>query len=127
MISPVKSLAKVMVVDPNPNDYSSLAHGTPFADVEFQFHRDGRSVLRDDMSTRPELCVINMNLPDMSGLDLYEMLSQRWPNVTVFLVGDDYRPEDEVLARSSGATFYFCKPLPSEWLEAAAAGTVGCC
>ena len=120
MISPVKTLAKILVVDPNPNDYAALAHGAPFSQVEFQYRSDARSVLRDDMSTRPELCVINMNLPDMSGLDLYDMLTERWPDVTVFLVGDDYRPEDEVLARSSGATFYFCKPLQSEWLEAAA-------
>ena len=39
MISPVKTLAKIMVVDPNPSDYAALAHGAPFAQVEFQVEK----------------------------------------------------------------------------------------
>jgi DNA-binding response OmpR family regulator len=122
MISPSRPHSRIVVVDSHPNDYDTIAHSQEFGRVDFQFHRDGRSVLRDENEAHPELCVINMNLPDMSGLDLYDMLADRWPGVPMYLVGDDYRPEDEVRARSSGATFYFCKPLQREWLAAATIG-----
>ena len=122
MIAPVRPHSRIVVVDAHPNDYDTIAHSPEFNHCEFQFHRDGRSALRDDDREYPELCVINMNLPDMSGLDLYEMVNERWPGVPVYMVGDDYRPEDEVQARISGATFYFCKPLQCEWLAATAAG-----
>ena len=124
MISPSTPVSRIVVVDAHPNDYDSLASANSSSRVAFQFHRDGRSVLRDEGQSCPELCVININLPDMSGLDLYDMLTERWPGVPVYFVGDDYRPEDEVLARSSGATFYFCKPLQREWLSAAATAVV---
>jgi DNA-binding response OmpR family regulator len=125
VISQARVLARIVVVDPHPGDYVSLAHGAAFDGMEFEFHLDGRSLLRDDNKQRPELCVININLSDMSGLDLYEMLTQQWPGMPVYVVGDDYRPEDEVRARTSGATFYFCKPLEREWLTAAR--TVSAC
>ena len=119
MIAPVRPQSRIVVVDSHPNDYDAIAHSKEFGRVDFQFHRSGRSLLRDRDHDCPELCVINMNLPDMPGLDVYEMVCQRWPGVPVYLVGDDYRPEDEVQARSSGATFYFCKPLQREWLAVA--------
>lgn len=124
MISATKPVSRVVVVDSHPNDYTSITHSKEFGRVRFEFFSSARAALRDDSNLHPELCVINMNLPDMSGLDLYDMLSERWPGVPVYLVGDDYRPEDEVRARSSGATFYFCKPLQREWL--AAATTAAC-
>ena len=125
MISPAKQRSRILVVDAHPNDYDSIAHSSDFREVSFEFLQDGRSLLRNRDETCPELCVINMNLPDMSGLDVYDMVTQRWPGVPVYLVGDDYRPEDEVRARSSGATFYFCKPLQREWIAAAA--ETACC
>ena len=48
----------------------------------------------------PRLWVINMRLPDMDGLDLYVMLNDQWPDTPVYLVGDDYRPEDEINVRT---------------------------
>jgi DNA-binding response OmpR family regulator len=121
MIALVKKRSRIAVVDPNPSDYAAVAHGAGFLGLEFTFHREARSLLRDEKGEVPKLCLINMNLPDMSGLDLYDMLADRWPHVPIYLVGDDYRPDDEVKARASGATVYFCKPLEREWLTAAVA------
>ena len=119
MISPATPHSRILVVDAHPNDYDTVVHNKEFGQIDFEFHREGRSLLRDNNKDYPELCVININLPDMCGLDLYDMVVERWPGVKVFLVGDDYRPEDEVRARTSGAMFYFCKPLQGEWLASA--------
>ena len=43
------------------------------------------------------------------------------PETPVYMVSDEYRPDEEISARSSGATMYFCKPLQSEWLLSSSA------
>jgi len=111
--------ARIIVVDSHPHDYDLLTHDRALSRLEFQFFPDGRSLLRSRESASPELVIINMHLPDMSGLDVYQVAFQRWPEIPVYLVGDDYRPYDEIQARTSGAIFYFCKPLQREWLTAA--------
>lgn len=111
--------AQIVVVDSHPRDYDLLAHDRALSRLEFQFFPDGRSLLRNRQTTSPELVIINMHLPDMSGLDIYQVVFQRWPEIPVYLVGDDYRPDDEIQARMCGAIFYFCKPLQREWLTAA--------
>lgn len=118
MIAQPKYRPRVVVVDPQPNDYAPLGHCERLEGAELEFLGSGRAALRYEHETAPRLWVINMHLPDMSGLDLYEMLGQQWPDTPVYLVGDDYRPEDEINARTSGATFYFCKPLEGDWLAA---------
>ena len=121
MITQVRKPAKIVVVDPQPNDYDAILRNQSLSRIDFQFHGNGRSLLRDQTTEHPDLCVINVNLPDMSGIDVFKMVDQRWPGVPVYLVGDDYRPEDEIKARISGAMCYFCKPLQGAWLVEAAA------
>lgn len=120
MISFPQTYPKVVVVDAQPNDYATVARNIRRDNLDIVFLPTGRAALRFHEKIPPRLWVINIRLPDMSGLDLYKMLEQRWPDTPVYLVGDDYRPEDEIHARMSGATFYFCKPLESDWLSAAA-------
>ena len=116
MISQATKPARILVVDSQPNDYDAIVHNLALGKVDFCFHVNGRSLLRDPVNEYPDLCVINVNLPDMSGIDVFNMVNQRWPGVRVYLVGDDYQPEDEIKARTSGAMCYFCKPLQGAWL-----------
>lgn len=109
----------VCVVDPEPGDYQALVQKVPAQQTRFEFVHSGRDALRHYARSRPDLWIINVRLPDMSGMDLYEMLHSRSPDVLCYLVGDDYQPEDEMNARQSGATMYLCKPVQSEWLVSA--------
>jgi DNA-binding response OmpR family regulator len=94
---------------------------TPADDnVRMEVFNNARAALRQDPSCPPELWVVNMSLPDMSGTDLLAMLRWRYPGVPIVLVSDDYRAEDEVSARCSGAELYLCKPLQRSWLTSTA-------
>ena len=55
--------------------------------------------------------IINVELPDLSGFDLVEMLQPFPKGTTVFLVADQYAVEDEVRALRLGVSSYLCKPL----------------
>jgi DNA-binding response OmpR family regulator len=88
----------------------------PSEEGQMQFVRSARAALRVDPALDPDLWIINMDLPDMSGLDLYPMIRSRFPGVPIYLVANQHTTDNEIRARSSGATMYFSKPLQSEWL-----------
>ncbi len=76
MIAAAKDFRLVHVVDARAEDYANLMHETSDTELRFQFFGAGRDALRCDASTPPNLWVVNIHLPDMSGTDLLEML--RW-------------------------------------------------
>ena len=115
MIKPHEN-ARIVVVDRHPDDYENLARTSPDDRTKVEFLNSGRAALRLRGRVRPGLWIINMDLPDMSGLDLQSMLHGRYPDTPVYMVGDDYSPQDEISARSSGATMYFCKPVQKDWV-----------
>lgn len=119
MISAAKNVPQVFVVDANVGDYRDLAETMTDSGYRIELCPSGRAALRKDPAESPEMWVVNMNLPDMSGPDLLSMLRWRYPGVPICLVSDEYRVEDEISARCSGAELYLCKPLESEWLTAA--------
>lgn len=93
----------------------------PLADLsqwEMRYVQTGRAAIRISEHVDAKLWMINARLPDMSGFDLYEMLSPGLFGVPVFLVADQYRLEDERESLRLGATKFLCKPAATSWLLA---------
>ncbi|MCG8584353.1 MAG: hypothetical protein MI757_06545, partial [Pirellulales bacterium] len=59
---------------------------------------------------------INTHLPDLTGFDLYSMISDRLQGVPVWLVGDQYDTKEELEAYCTSAAMYACKPVCQTWL-----------
>ena len=116
MICQPKNTANIFVVDTRPRDYADMVGKSVYDSVQFQFFGNGRDALSNISEDEPEMWVVNMDLPDMTGTDLQQMLRSRGSSAPILLVGDRYREKDEIDARSSGATMYFVKPLQREWL-----------
>ena len=49
----------------------------------------GRTAIRLARQCRPQLCIVNSCLPDLSGFDLLRSLRWEPPKATLFLVGDE--------------------------------------
>ena len=120
MICQPKSQTRIFVVDGCPNDYANVVDASVFNSFRFKFFGAGCDALRVNPDEEPEMWVVNMQLSDMPGTDLFGLLRSRGSSVPILLVGDQYRVEDEVNARTSGAAMYFAKPLQSEWLLSSA-------
>ena len=103
--------ARILVVDSKQSDYDDLL-GIAVADgCEIRFLTTGRAALRQWRETRGGLLIINVELPDLSGFDLVEMLQPFRTGTIVFLVDNQYAVEDEVRALRLGVSGYLCKPL----------------
>ena len=108
--------ATVAVVDPRPGDYRVLLDA-PSGAMRLQFLCCGRDALRLSQSEQVDLWVIQLALPDMSGLELCQMLRARlsWP--VIYVISDGYRAEDERAAWACGASLFGCKPVQAGWFE----------
>lgn len=111
---------RVVVVDAYPHDYDNLADQISRADTEILFVRSGQEALQACLTHMPAMWIVNMDLPDMSGIDLQTMLRERGCRSPIALVGDRYCVTQEMEARTAGADIYLAKPVYREVIEAAA-------
>lgn len=110
--------SRFFVVDANSDDYRDLSKNEECPLVQMVHFRSGREALRSNPDESPVMWIINLRLPDMEGTMLHDMLRSRGCRRPIALVGDEYRMEDELEARSAGASFYLAKPLCTEFLAA---------
>ncbi len=73
------------------------------------FFDERRAAVRFARSGGVDLWIIGIRLPDMSGFELFEMLREQLVGTPVFIVADQYDPEEERRVCGCGATLYMCK------------------
>ena len=122
MIWDTKIRHRVVVVDAYPHDYDSLANQIGRADTEIVFVHSGHEALRACLTHMPAMWIVNMHLPDISGIDLQTMLRERGCRSPIALVGDRYCVTDEITARSAGADIYLAKPVDPQTVETVVCG-----
>jgi len=110
-------LEELIVVDARVADYDVLLADPALADVRVRRYGTGEAALRSPTASAAALWMINTRLPDISGVALLRVIARRSKRASIFLVGDAYSSEEELAARTAGATSYFCKPASSAWLE----------
>lgn len=116
MIQIRKSPPNVVIVDCNRSDYVALARLVRHDGIIPRFVASGREALRLARANRGGVWLIGVELPDMSGFDLCEMLRQRLGDIRVCMVAGEYCGEHEAASYRCGATFYACKSLGASWL-----------
>lgn len=79
--------------------------------------RDGGSLLRRLPAQPPDLCIIDLGLPDMDGIELVQALHQRCGCGVLILTGRGH-PADRVLGLELGGDDYVVKPFETRELVA---------
>lgn len=114
---PVKT--KVLLVDDLEDILAALRRLFSVCDVIEA--RDGRAALTLAAAEKPDLVILDVNLPDMSGVDVMEVLNAMDPKpVVIMLTGDD-TTETAGKALAAGAFAYVTKPFePKDLVEVSA-------
>ena len=129
---------EVVIVDAECSRYGDVVAAAQDGLIGVHFCVDGRSAVRLSRQFRADLWVIASELPDMSGVDLIELLARhvhqadvdplrsgasislgqldRVQRPAIFLIGDSYRPDDELRALSHGVSGYLVRPVSLETL-----------
>ena len=101
----------VWIVDAHRSDYGRLLADVKSEQLEIHFLSSGRELLHCWFAGAPDVCIVNLQLPELNGFDVIEMIRPFPEGTTVCLLADEYVLEDEIRALSLGVHSYFCKPL----------------
>ena len=122
-------MARILVVDDNPDVRLALATILEDAGHDIIEAEDGEQVFDIAIGEKPELILLDVMMPRVSGFDALAALKAdtRTSQVPVIMVTAKGRPEDMAMARSLGAVEYITKPwadgdveLRVEWALATA-------
>lgn len=130
---PTTRLRELVIVDAACDRYADFVAAAQRGEISLHFCVDGRSAVRLARRFRANAWLVASELPDMSGLDLVDMLA---PHVhqggvdplragarmsfdrsggkghsAIFVVADSYRLEEEQRALGAGVAGYLVRPV----------------
>lgn len=65
---------------------------------------------------QPDVLLLDLGLPGMPGMDLAEMVRQRWPQVKIIVFTSNSQPDEVLAALSAGAQAYVLKDVKADRL-----------
>src|SRR5450432_3304616 len=105
---------RVMVVDDEPSLAELLASVLRYEGWEIRTAGDGLSAVRAAREFRPDAVVLDVMLPDLSGLQVLGRLRAELPHVCVLFLTARDAVEDRVAGLTAGGDDYVTKPFSLE-------------
>ena len=124
------SAIRVMVVDDHPMWREGVSRDLAAADYDVVAATgEGRQAVRIAAAARPDVVILDLQLPDVSGVEVITGLREAVPGVRVLMLSASGEQQDVLDAMKAGATGYLLKSAGlADFLEAvgrtAAGGTV---
>lgn len=115
--SPEERGARIFVVEDDSEVQQLLLHTLQSFGFAARGFRDGGSLLRALHVERPDLCVVDLGLPDMDGMELLRELGQRCDCGVLILTGRGHTA-DRVMGLETGGDDYVVKPFEPRELVA---------
>lgn len=104
---------QILIVEDDPRMAEMLAKRLALSGYEVRTEGAGEPALRFAAEHRPDLVILDLRLPDMSGYEVCAKLRRlyhRWDVPILMLTGMD-RPIDELRGFAHGADAYLTKPF----------------
>ena len=101
---------RVLVIDDEPQILRALRINLSVRGYEVTTAATGADALRSAADHRPDVIVLDLGLPDMSGIEVLEGV-RGWLSAPVIVLSARDRENDKVVALDSGADDYLTKPF----------------
>lgn len=85
-----------------------------YGDHDVQEATNGREALEAIQSTRPDLVLTDWNMPEMSGLELVQTITDQALPIKVGMITSQGTAEMRLQARNAGALFLLSKPFTAD-------------
>ncbi len=106
----------ILVVDDDPGNRNSIARFLETEGFETQTAENGLAAQRMLQSNRYDAVILDLRMPEMSGLELLAWLQEQGPRVPVIMVSAYGEVADAVDAMKTGAADYLVKPIDPDEL-----------
>ena len=104
-------MTKILIVEDEPNMVSGLRDNFEFEGYEVITAPDGVAGLDRALRESPDLVVLDVMMPRMSGLDVCKQLKAKRPSVPVIMLTARGQEVDKVVGLELGADDYVTKPF----------------
>ncbi len=111
-------MGKLLVVDDEPGVLYSFRRVFGSEEMEVSTASTVREGLQQFASLRPDVVVIDLQLPDGSGMDVFEEVHRAAPKLPVIFITAHGNTRTAIEAMKRGAFDYLVKPLDFEQLRA---------
>lgn len=101
----------LLVVDDEPNILFSLRQSLTTDTLQIMTATSGREAVDVVRKHKPDAILMDVRLPDMSGLDAYDLIRQIDPRLPVVIMTAFARTETAIEATRRGAFDYLIKPV----------------
>src|SRR5487761_1307740 len=104
-------MPRLLVVDDEPNVLYSLQKSLTSSTLEVLTAKTGKEGVDRVVDSLPDAVIVDVRLPDMSGLDAYDRIRQIDPRLPVIVITAFAKTETAIEAMRRGAFEYLLKPV----------------
>jgi FixJ family two-component response regulator len=112
------TLPRIAIVDDDKSVRKALFRLLDGASFEVRAFCSGRDLLESLGSFRPDCLVLDLQMPEMTGLDLQRHLSRAGPAIPVIVITGHDSPSARSESLALGASDYLAKPIDGDVLIA---------
>ena len=115
-MNPYKSNASILIVDDEPNNLKVLHNLLTQNDYDVRAARDGKTAIEAAKATQPDLILMDIKMPSMTGYEACEILKQDedLADIPVIFISALNNVNDIVKAFQVGGVDYVTKPFQFE-------------
>jgi len=121
----MKSQTSILLVDDDPEIAQAVVNFLSPDRYEIEVVGDGALVLETLRRFQPDIILLDVHLPGVSGLDLLRQIKSETPNVPVVIVSGYISTGNAIEAMKDGAYEYLTKPFRFDQLEKTIARAIG--
>ena len=104
-------MAKILIVEDEPNMVAGLRDNFEYEGYEVISAPDGVAGLERALNEAPDLVILDVMMPRMSGLDVCKQLKSKRPSVPIIMLTARGQEVDKVVGLELGADDYVTKPF----------------
>src|SRR5579862_423223 len=105
------STTRILIVEDEPNMVSGLRDNFEFEGFEVSTALDGVAGLELALKNAPDLVILDVMMPKMSGLDVCKQLKAKRPSIPIIMLTARGQEVDKVVGLELGADDYVTKPF----------------
>jgi DNA-binding response OmpR family regulator len=104
-------VAKILIIEDEPNMVIGLKDSCEYEGYEVSVARDGKEGLEKAVTEKPDIILLDVMLPVMSGIDVCRTLRTRGVDVPILMLTARSQETDKVVGLEVGADDYVTKPF----------------
>jgi DNA-binding response OmpR family regulator len=104
-------MTKILIVEDEPNMVAGLRDNFEFEGYQVLTAPDGVAGLERALSESPDIVILDVMMPRMSGLDVCKQLKARKPSMPIIMLTARGQEVDKVVGLELGADDYVTKPF----------------